>query len=869
MPISLRFRRGRLGLRRWIFLLIASAALSLALAPSAGRCQDPSPEAAAVEQQALDLQNSMAETLRTASAQRDQLKAELEQVRRSARALASELAAYRIQLSTYGSLATLPSVRPETLTKALAEQRQSAQAVKTATEQLAARREALTGQRVQIEQQLTLNQTQFGELKKMATPPPGGAKWLQQLGEVIRVQKETLSLIEKTDALYAEQAISLEAMVKDLAELGVALAAAREQALRTMVFTRGENPLSQLDRKGLTAETEGLRRFGASLSDPKFWRAQTGLGADLGLGRILTFTVLAIGLALVLVRLRAAIRRLRKRTDAGRHPWRAGLLAMVQRAVIPLGLLIFFTVNGGMRPGAGVTVLTGALIGFFWVWLLGDWIRAVFALRLPVAASAWWSHLAVAGRGLVRLSRIYAAIHLFLIWALGSAGMLAALARLGLEAALFIWLLVSWRRWRASTPAPEQPQGSRAWRLQSAVAGSYIAVLAGPVLDLAGYGALALYWYCGWGLTLVAVLWSALMGQSLREIDRPATADAVTAVEPSPRGPLHWVLLRLAWLAWALIFLSFLAMAWGGWKSLESGLGQVLTHPFQIGGLSFRLSGVLIGVLVLFFTHLAVRLWRHLLQGRFLVRSGMTAGARDSITTVSGYLIWAVGILLALNAFGISTTSLTVVFGALGIGLGFGLQNIFNNFISGLILLFERPIQVGDDIEINGIWAKVMQINVRATVVKTYDNAALIIPNSEFISNQVTNWSHKDSNLRRNIDVGVAYGSDTGLVRDTLLEAAANTPAVLKQPRPDVLFTDFGESTLNFRLRAWTTIDSMVNVDTALRFEIDRLFRLRGIEMAFPQRDLHLRSLPNPLPVRVTSDSTARTDGAEAPDETR
>jgi small-conductance mechanosensitive channel len=208
-----------------------------------------------------------------------------------------------------------------------------------------------------------------------------------------------------------------------------------------------------------------------------------------------------------------------------------------------------------------------------------------------------------------------------------------------------------------------------------------------------------------------------------------------------------------------------------------------------------------------------------------------------------------------------------VAFGALGIGLGFGLQNIFNNFLSGLILLFERPCRVGDDIEINGIWAKVMQINVRATVVQTYDGAALIIPNSEFISNLVTNWSHRDPYLRRHINVGVAYGSDTELVRRTLLEAAANTAEVLTQPQPDVLFTDFGESTLDFRLRVWTTVDDMLRADTALRFEIDRLFRQRGIEIAFPQSDVHVRSLPAGLTPERSGPAPRQDGGPEADDD--
>ncbi|MBU0995146.1 MAG: mechanosensitive ion channel [Proteobacteria bacterium] len=235
----------------------------------------------------------------------------------------------------------------------------------------------------------------------------------------------------------------------------------------------------------------------------------------------------------------------------------------------------------------------------------------------------------------------------------------------------------------------------------------------------------------------------------------------------------------------------------------------------------------------------------------------MDIGLQESITTISVYLIWAAGTLMALNAFGLNMTSITVVLGALGIGIGFGLQNIFNNFLSGIILLFERPIQVGDDVEVNGTWANVKKINVRSTVVQTYDNATLIIPNSDFISAQVTNWSFKDKRIRRNIVVGVAYGSDLMMVQSSLLEAAEKTQRVLKLPKPDVIFKDFGDNSLIFVLRLWTRVDYFYTVESAVRFEIDRLFRERKIEISFPQRDLHIRSMDPELLFKHTEISSS------------
>jgi small-conductance mechanosensitive channel len=269
---------------------------------------------------------------------------------------------------------------------------------------------------------------------------------------------------------------------------------------------------------------------------------------------------------------------------------------------------------------------------------------------------------------------------------------------------------------------------------------------------------------------------------------------------------------------------------------------KALRFPVSVGDSSFTLMGLVSAALILFFTHLSIRLWRHVLSTRILAQSGLESGLQHSITSITVYLLWGVGVLAGLHAFGLSSTSLTVAFGALSIGLGFGLQNIFNNFISGIILLFERPIQVGDAVEINGIWAEVKKINFRSTVVQTYDNASLIIPNSEFISSQVTNWSFRDLTLRIKVSVGVAYGSDIEQVRSSLLEIAGRTEKVLAYPRPDVLFSDFGDSALIFVLRVWTDVDNMLKVGTAIRFEIDRVFRERGIEIAFPQHDIHIRS---------------------------
>ena len=172
--------------------------------------------------------------------------------------------------------------------------------------------------------------------------------------------------------------------------------------------------------------------------------------------------------------------------------------------------------------------------------------------------------------------------------------------------------------------------------------------------------------------------------------------------------PLQWLMIRFGQFIWLLSLILLILLAWGGQQAVLKKIYIILGHPLEIGSMSFSVLGVLYAILMLAVTHAAARLWRWLFQKKFLTRSGMVVGLQDSITSITVYVIWSFGILIALHVFGLNTASLAVAFGALGIGLGFGLQNIFNNFISGIILLFERPIQVGDDVEINGVcvWLK-------------------------------------------------------------------------------------------------------------------------------------------------------------------
>ncbi len=268
------------------------------------------------------------------------------------------------------------------------------------------------------------------------------------------------------------------------------------------------------------------------------------------------------------------------------------------------------------------------------------------------------------------------------------------------------------------------------------------------------------------------------------------------------------------------------------------------TPLVPIGGTNFTLSMLLyLIILLVLLVYFSGRL-KFWLVDRLLAHTSVDIGVRQAVGSILRYVIIAVGFVVILQTSGIDLSALTVLAGALGIGVGLGLQNVASNFISGLIILFERPIKVGDRVEVGGVTGNVVQISPRATTVVSNDNIAIIVPNSDFVTSSVINWSYTDRDVRFNIPVGVSYSSDPQDVKRLLLEVAAEHPGVLKQPQPDVLFQEFGDSSLNFVLRVWTrdytSRPGVIRSD--LNYAISDKFKERGVEIPFPQRDLHIRS---------------------------
>jgi small-conductance mechanosensitive channel len=383
-----------------------------------------------------------------------------------------------------------------------------------------------------------------------------------------------------------------------------------------------------------------------------------------------------------------------------------------------------------------------------------------------------------------------------------------------------------------------------------------------------------------WGLRLAAVVLAAVLGAEIWGEAKLAEFLLVSLLRTLAivlvfgllrhlvRGGLEWavrsavsrhaallgrhaalVVQRLAWLGDVLIgvvLLSVLLVTWQVYDNPAEAITGLLSVQATIGSQQITIGLVMLALAALGVSYLASWMLQTLLTENVLAGRHVDIGVSTAVSRLLHYALVSVGFVLALVVLGVDLTKMTLLVSALGVGIGFGLQTIVNNFVCGLILLLERPLQVGDTIELDGQLAKIAKIGLCSTTVRTGDQADVIVPNAELITDRVTNWTLTNRQARSIIPVGVAYGSDIALVMQTLKACALAHPGVLQSPEPQVVFHSFGDSSLDFELDAWVAdLDTRGQVASDLRQDIDRRFRQAGIVMPFPQRDLHVRSVEN------------------------
>jgi small-conductance mechanosensitive channel len=367
---------------------------------------------------------------------------------------------------------------------------------------------------------------------------------------------------------------------------------------------------------------------------------------------------------------------------------------------------------------------------------------------------------------------------------------------------------------------------------------------------------LALLLYAG-ASVMTLVVAAFVHNRTLRRL-RVIRANAA-AIEKRTSRLIRWI----AVLAWAVSTLDLFTIR----GPVVGALTDLLTTPVSFGTLSFSLGGIVGFIIVVWAAVWIARIIRIVLEDEVFPRAQLGRGIPTAISTTVQYAVLILGFVLALGAAGFDLSRVTLLAGAFGIGIGFGLQNVVNNFTSGLVLLFERPIQVGDAIQVGDVFGEMRRIGMRSSTLRTFQGAEVIVPNADLISNQVINWTLSDRQRRIELPVGVAYGTDPEQVIRLLTGVAKSHPDVLASPEPDALFTGFGDSSLDFQLRAWTAqFDAFLRIKSDLAIGINNALRDAGIAIPFPQRELHVRSTDADAPQQLSNDRRPAPDAAPRSD---
>jgi small-conductance mechanosensitive channel len=357
-----------------------------------------------------------------------------------------------------------------------------------------------------------------------------------------------------------------------------------------------------------------------------------------------------------------------------------------------------------------------------------------------------------------------------------------------------------------------------------------------------GYDEFGHYLFRGVFLTIFLFISSVILFKTINIL-----LEVVLALLPVVRRHSRAIvqsLRPLVFILCVLVFYSLTAVIWRMFPTSQDALSILLSMEIPLGSYTLTMWAIFMMLSIVYGTLLFSRAVQTILLDEALPRYNIHKGVQLSIARLVNYAILCIGCLVLLQVMGASLTSLTIFGGALSVGIGFGLQTIVNNFASGLILLFERPIKVGDTIQLATELGKVKKLGLRSTIIQTFDNAEIVIPNSDLISGQVTNWTLAERRARLKLSVGVAYGSDIEKVLKILLSVAEEHPMILATPPPRALLLDFGASSLDFELRVWVAdFDDRRLVQSELNQEINSEFTDAGIEIPFPQTDLHLRTI--------------------------
>lgn len=532
------------------------------------------------------------------------------------------------------------------------------------------------------------------------------------------------------------------------------------------------------------------------------------------------------------------------------------ILQVIQLLLFPLLLWLAWRVRS--RPGAVDADRTGPLRRPIASWILLAMIGALVfepdapMLQVQIAIAmtlvpvlrllpgdmrrrlGWWPYLAIALYLLLRLAALPLAATGLYRWSLLGLALLGVVSTLALS-----WQL---RRRTRETGAGrlERVVLGAGWAVVALLAVSIVANAVGNVslaemlltaVVESGYMALLVH--------AAYTVFSALLGEVF------ASGFAAPLGRAQVGGTsLQGLLLRLLAIAAVLGWLVYAMQEFRVFRPVFEALRDVLTYQASYGELAISLGDVAVFVIAVFLAFWIASLVKVLLHEEVLPRMALADGVDHSIAALTYYGVLIIGLLGALSAAGFKLSQLSLLLGALGVGIGLGLQDVVKNFVSGLILMFERPLKPGDVVDIAGTTGRVHEIGMRATTLRTFDGADVVVPNGALLTDKFTNWTLRDRGKRMDVDVGIAYGTDAALAIRVLEQATRETPKVAAEPAPAVLFLGLGDSALNFSVRAWTDeFDDSAVVRSDLVTRLYAALGAAGIEIPFPQRDITLRAV--------------------------
>ncbi|HUL08892.1 MAG TPA: DUF3772 domain-containing protein [Candidatus Acidoferrum sp.] len=523
---------------------------------------------------------------------------------------------------------------------------------------------------------------------------------------------------------------------------------------------------------------------------------------------------------------------------------------LIPTLAIGVFVLTLLAQNWLIRPLSGVVEAIAANLIIFLV--IAGMARSTLSPRLPAwrivrispesAVKVSWTITVIAA--VVAAHRAIAAVAADQLGSSPELDSILVFVRTSATAVLALSILPR-RHWIGEDKQAEAPF----WLALRLIAGAVL--LATPLLALAGFTLLALYLQSRMILTALTIGVGLLLRAALREMLEQLLSPQrqlfrrvgapIGFTERTASLTLFWLKLLLDPII-ALPLFGFLLAAYGVsptslrlWLSYFGG-------EIRIGGVTISPVDILLAIVVFLIGISAAAALRRWLANKVLPNTRLDYGVRNSIAAGSGYVAFGIAVMLAVATAGVDLSSLAFVAGALSVGIGFGLRTVVENFVAGLLLLIERPVQIGDWIVVGSSEGTVKRISVRSTEIETPDRASVILPNSELIASAVTNWTYRDGTVRTIIKVNAAHGSDTRQVRDILLKCAKDNPDVLTFPAPQVVFQGFGDWALNFELRCFVgDTDKLVGTRSDLCFAIDDSFRASGIEIPLPQRVLHLK----------------------------